>query len=102
MGISSFILIFTFQILFEGNFDNKDEAYDDYWRVRYDLGVIKGISIMIVSFGFQQNLFPMYNSLGVQNNVNCLAACKGALITTSIIYVLVAVLGVFFFGSVVD
>jgi len=64
IGISSFILIFTYQIVFEG-IVNNDEAYYDYFTISKDLGVIKGISIMIVAFGFQQNLFPMYNSLAV-------------------------------------
>lgn len=52
-GISSFILIFAYQILFEGSFNNQDESYAEYFTVSHDLGVIKGISIMIVAFGFQ-------------------------------------------------
>lgn len=52
LGISSFILIFTFQLLFEGNFDNLDDDYDDYWVVNKDLKVIKGFAIFIVAFSF--------------------------------------------------
>ena len=44
----------------------------------------------------------MYNSLHEQTNQNCLAACRGALIITTVIYTIIALLGMFFFGSVVD
>ena len=44
----------------------------------------------------------MYNSLKHQTNENCVAACKGALYTVTVIYTVISVLGIFFFGSVVD
>ena len=44
----------------------------------------------------------MYNSLDKQTNANCLSAVTRALCATSVIYITVALLGVFFFGSVID
>ena len=52
LGVSSFILIFTFQLLFEGNYDNNDKDYSEYFVVSHDLGVIKGFAIIIVAFSF--------------------------------------------------
>jgi len=49
LGISSFILIFTFQLLFEGNTENKDRDYSDYFTISHDLGVIKGLAIIIIA-----------------------------------------------------
>lgn len=43
----------------------------------------------------------MYNSLEVQNNENCVKACGIALIITGSIYLSIALLGVYFFGSVI-
>jgi len=102
MGISGFVLILSLQLIFEGNFDNDDSTYENYYYVDKDLSLIKGLSIILVAFSFQQNLFPMYNSLELQTNENCLSACKLALGATSVIYILIALLGIFFFGSVID
>ena len=68
LGIASFLMILTFQLIFEGNFDNNDETYESYYILDRDLNFIKGLSIILVAFSFQQNLFPMFNSLSEQSN----------------------------------
>ena len=68
VGVASFLLILGFQLIFEGNFDNKDKSYENYFIVDKDLTLVKGLSIILVAFGFQQNLFPMYNALKNQTN----------------------------------
>jgi len=102
LGVFGFIFIFMFQLLFEGNFDNFDESYEDYWTVSIDIGTIEGLAIIVVAFSFQQNLFPMLNSLKEPTNENCLKATKMSLIVSCVIYMLVGLLGLFFFGSVLD
>lgn len=102
LGVASFIFIFLFQILFEGNFDNLDESYSEYLVMKNDIKDIKGIAIIIVAFSFQQNVFPMYNSLKEQSNENALRASRKALGIIFVVYVITAVLGLFFFGSVID
>jgi len=102
LGVASFLLIMSGQLLFEGNFDNNDESYKNYFMVDRDLTLIKGLSIILVAFSFQQNLFPMYNSLKEQTNENCLKASRNAIIATAIIYMMIALLGIFFFGSSID
>ena len=53
-GIASFCLILTFQLIFEGNEEeNPDESYDSYYKVDFDMRLIKGISIVLVAFSFQ-------------------------------------------------
>jgi len=52
MGISAFILIFTGQLLFEGEKENTDSSQDVYYSVDTDLTLIKGISILMVAYSF--------------------------------------------------
>ena len=67
------------------------------------LNLIKGLSIILVAFSFQHNLFPMYNSLENQSNANCLNAYNQALgATTTIIQITIALLGVLYFGSLIQ
>ena len=62
-GITAFILIFTGQMLFEGAVENHDAIKNNYYTVDTDLSLMKAFSILLVAYSFQQNLFPMYNSL---------------------------------------
>lgn len=50
-GISSFILILTFQFIFEGNNDNDDEDSQSYFVLDRDLTFVKGVSMILVAFG---------------------------------------------------
>ena len=103
LGVASFILIFTCQLIFEGiGHNNHDSNFNNYFTVDLELSSIKGVAIIMVAFSFQQNLFPMYNSLKEQTNAECLRASRYSLYCTGMVYVIVALLGVFFFGSVVE
>lgn len=103
LGIASFIVIFSCQLIFEGvHENNKDTAFDNYFTLDFELASVKGIAIVLVAFSFQQNLFPMYNSLKNQNNDECLRATRYSLYWTFLVYIVIAALGIFFFGSVVD
>lgn len=88
--------------MFNGNEMNHDENYDSYYELDNDLNFIKGLSMLAVAYGFQQNLFPMQNSLKEPTNKNSLDAVKLAMGATTVVYISIALLGLFFFGSVVD
>jgi amino acid permease len=102
IGIFSFLLILSCQLIFEGQTENKDEDSESYYVLDKDLNFVKGISIILVAFSFQQNLFPMYNSLKEQTNDNCLKACNYALSAVGVSYIGIAILGIYTFGSIVD
>jgi amino acid permease len=53
VGITSFCLILTFQLIFEGNEEeNHDESYDSYYKADLDMRLIKGIAMLLVAFSF--------------------------------------------------
>lgn len=44
----------------------------------------------------------MYNSLKKQTNDNCIKACQISIAFTGIIYLSIALLGIFFFGHIIE
>jgi len=51
-SIFAFIIIFILQLAFRGTFENSDTNYEDYLKVKFDSGLINGIAIILVAFGF--------------------------------------------------
>jgi amino acid permease len=101
-GVAAFILIFAFQLIFEGAAENTDTSYHEYFTVDMDISSIKGVAIIIVAFSMQQNLFPMYNSLRVKTNKEALRATLYTVFICGCVYLAIPLLGLFFFGHVVD
>ena len=67
----------------------------------FDLSDVTSVSIILVAFLFQFNLFPIYNNLKHKSNESAMCAVHLALGATSTIYTIIAVVGIFFFGSAV-
>jgi len=101
-GIGTFLILLACQLIFQGNVQNDDESYDNYYVTDQDLTFVKGFSIIIVAFGCQQQLFPMVNSLQDPSRASAMAAVNWAIGLTNIIYISIAFLGVFFFGSAIE
>lgn len=54
LGIASFLLIFSGQLIFEGKPEvNHDETTEPYYKLDTDLNFIKGFSIILVAFSYQ-------------------------------------------------
>ena len=51
-GVSAFIIIFTFQLLFEGAAENHDTDWNSYFTFDMEISSIKGLAIIIVAYSF--------------------------------------------------
>ena len=89
-------------MIFEGAAENCDEDWTDYYKLDRSIASIKGLAIIIVAYSFQINLFPMYNSLKDKTTNTALKAVTYTITITGLIYMIIPVLGVFFFGHIVD
>lgn len=85
--------------MFEGLIDNKDASFKNYYHIEFDKSSSKGIAIILVAYSFQFSLFPTLNSLKDKSTENCMRAVNYSIITSSVVYFAVALLGMFFFGS---
>ena len=102
LGVLSFLVIIGGQLLFQGNTLNHDSSYKSYYITDNDLNMIKGLSIIAVSTPFHTNLFPVYNALREQTNENCMKACHQTVGALTTVYLLMAGLTMFFFGTTLD
>jgi len=68
IGISAFILLFAGQLIFEGNSENKDKDISPYFTPECSLSSVKGLSMILVAYNFQDNIYPMYCSLKEKSN----------------------------------
>ena len=86
-----------------GNIDNHDDTYARYYKMELNFSVITSLNIITVAYAFQLNLFPTYNSLGVnKNNKTILDAVALALVMTFFVYVSLGILSVYMFGSALN
>ena len=108
ISIFTFILLTIYQLAEHGvkNFNTDFGADDvtfwfqDYYQPKWtNIELIKSLSIILVSFSCQQNLFPIFSELNKKNNTECQ---KGFQIATSLIgtlYVVLAVISIYMFGK---
>lgn len=83
--------------------ENHDQTYGQYYRVDFSMALVTGFNIIVLAYSYQINLFPTYNSLGV--NKNNKTGMKAVMIGNSlsfIIYVSLGVLGIYIFGTSLD
>ena len=61
--------------------------------------MLKGLSIILVSYSCQQNLFPIFSELAVKTNTECTKAFSLATGMVGSLYVVLAILSIYMFGS---
>lgn len=108
VSIFSFIVITCVQLSIEGvekyNADyvvpRDFEFFDEhYYFPKADVKFISGFSVILVSFGCQQNLFPIYSELKKKTTSELVSSFGLACAAVLVLYVTLAVIGIYMFGS---
>ena len=102
VGISTFLAVLADELVMGGESANHDKSFEAYWSLGYDVSAVKGASFILVAFGLQCSLFPLFNSLAIQTNANALNAVSLSLYACFGVYVATGLLGLFVFGSVLE
>jgi amino acid permease len=98
-GIGLFLFLMVIELSDYRSVLNPDPNYREYWTVKPTLETVSSLGVLLVAYGFQQNLFPIFNSLQVQTTQNALQATSIGLTYSSVIYQTMGVLALFTFGS---
>mmetsp|Transcript_12699 Transcript_12699/g.21385 ORF Transcript_12699/g.21385 Transcript_12699/m.21385 type:complete len:311 (+) Transcript_12699:175-1107(+) len=116
LSVLLFVSIFTFIILTivqlgvhgiqdfneDFRFEEPRVFYGDYFKPKLEINFIKAISIMLVSYSCQQNLFPIYSELKVKTNSECSKSFAIASLLVGALYITLAVVSLYMFGSEVE
>lgn len=85
-----------------------DQLTPSFWHGDYytpkltKIEFFKSLSVIMVSFSCQQNLFPIFAELAKKTNSECQQGFGLATLMVGALYVLLAFITVFMFGSTVD
>lgn len=99
VSIFLFIIILSFQLIVRGPYLNPDTSYNNYYTVTMDEHFLTSLSILLVAYGFQQNLFHTYNNLQVKTNRSAIKTVSYGILISFIIYTIIALLSIYMFGS---
>lgn len=99
VAIGLFLGLMVVELEVDGSDLNPDDNYNDYYKVKLDLALMSGLGIVLCAYGFIQNLFPIYLSLENKSTANSLKATGIGLGMSFLLYVGMAILSLYVFGS---
>jgi amino acid permease len=92
-GVSEYNTDFTSQSI------EVDLFYSDYMLPKFDMQLINSLSIFLVSFSFQQNLFPIYSELKEKTTEQCVKAISIGTYLVTTLYISISALAIYMYGS---
>ena len=100
LAIGLFIVLFIVQLITLGNSENNDKNYGEYYDIEFDMKLITGFNIIVLAYAYQINLFPTYNSLGVNKSKKTgMAAIVIGSALSFFVYTSLGILSIYIFGS---
>ena len=101
-GIGLFLVLMVVELAENGSNLNPDSDYSVYYTVKVNLATISSLGIVLVAFGFQQNLFPIQASLADKSPESTLKSIGIGLTMSTTLYMTMGVLALYTFGSGVE
>ena len=96
-----FIFCETFQLLFDPRFKSAP-VVDDFWLPSMKVETISALSVTMLSYTYQQNVYLLFSSLKTKTNEELMKVNWYGTAITGMIYVLMAVVSVLMFGEATD
>ena len=99
-SLGTFILLMIWLLFVNDEFtDQANGLSSDVWLPNQGVSrVITAVSITLVAYGYQQNIYPIYNNLKLKSNLNYKEVNRIALLLTLSVYVSVGLLAICMFG----
>jgi amino acid permease len=101
--VSLFLFVFMnlAELLFDGRFV-KESPGKHFWIPTFNVELIQSLSITLVAYSYQQNVFPIFSSLKNKTNEEYRKVGWYGLLTTFCIYIAVAVISILMFGKYIE
>lgn len=99
-SIGLFIVLNLWELTFDNQFDEAGLGiHTDIWLPNHGFGrTLNAVSVTMVAYSYQCNLFPIYTSLKEKTNEQYMKTNNWGLILTAFIYLVVAIISVAMFG----
>lgn len=94
-GIFIFVIVLIWQLAEEGVYAHPDE---NYYNVHVSRNLLTAVSVLLVAYSYQANLFSTFKSMASKKNSNYIKSLSCAIGFSSLVYTLVAILAIFLFG----
>lgn len=98
MSLFLFVFVNAGELLFDGRFIAEDPG-KHFWIPTWNLELIQALSITLVAYSYQQNVFPIYSSLKNKCNAEYAKVSWYGLLVTFTIYIAVAIISILMFGT---
>jgi hypothetical protein len=97
-SLGLFIVLCFYMLVFDPRFEGV-QANSEFWSFKIEWSTISALSVTMLAYSFQQNTFPIFSELRVKTNAEFKMTNITGLTMTIAIYLCVATLGLFMFGS---
>lgn len=98
VSLALFVILCFVLLVFDSRFTPATVG-SDFWSFKLETTTISALSVTMLAYSFQQNVFPIFVELKHKSNGEFMKVTGLGIGMTSVIYFAVSLLGMFMFGS---